>query len=227
MAQDRVEAVERALTLLDAFSEDEIELSLADLAEKTGFYKSTILRLSRSLERFGYLTRRLNGGFRLGPALWRLGSLYRRDFDLGEHLRPVLRRLRDECGESASFYVRDGDVRVCLYRINARREIRHHLEEGAQLPLRQGAAGKLLLAYDGEPGDEFDTIRTHGHAVSLGERDAEIAALAVPVRRSDGSLVGALSLSGLATHFDDEMRARGIALLKREATALAADVPVF
>ena len=220
MAQDRVEAVERALTLLDKFTEDDDELSLADLAEKTGFYKSTILRLSRSLERFGYLTRQPNGNFRLGPSLWRLGSLYRRDFDLGEYVRPVLRRLRDETGETASFYIRDDDVRVCLYRQNSNREIRHHLDEGAHLSLEHGAAGKLLMAFTGEDGPELEEVRTQGHAVSLGERDSDVAALAVPVLKLDGSLRGALSLSGLITRFNEDFQDRGIDALKREAKEL-------
>ena len=81
MSEDRVEAVERALTILEAFREGEEALSLAALAEKTGFYKSTILRLAASLERFGYLARTPTGLYRLGPSLWRLGSLYRRSFD--------------------------------------------------------------------------------------------------------------------------------------------------
>ena len=61
MSEDRVEAVERALTILEAFREGEESLSLAALAEKTGFYKSTILRLAASLERFGYLAREPSG----------------------------------------------------------------------------------------------------------------------------------------------------------------------
>ncbi len=220
MAHDRVEAVERALTLLDAFTEDENELSLAALAAKTGFYKSTILRLSRSLERFGYLTRQPNGVFQLGPALWRLGSLYRRDFDLGENLRPALRRLRDETGETASFYIRDGETRVCLYRLNSNRSIRHHLDEGAILPLDRGAAGKLLLAADGEAGAKFDAIRDQGFATSFGERDSEIAAVSVGIYRPDGTLRGALNLSGLITRFDEALQKTCITRLKREAKAL-------
>ena len=66
-------------------SEAEEPLTLAALAAATGFYKSTILRLAGSLERFGYLVREESGAFRLGPSLWRLGSLYRGGFDLGEH----------------------------------------------------------------------------------------------------------------------------------------------
>ena len=121
MSEDRVEAVERALTILEAFREGEEALSLAALAEKTGFYKSTILRLAASLERFGYLAREPSGLFRLGPSLWRLGSLYRRSFDLGEHVRPELRRLVEATTETASFYVREGNERVCLYRLNSPR----------------------------------------------------------------------------------------------------------
>ena len=46
MSTDRVEAVERALAVLDAFQADRTEMTLADIAAATGFYKSTILRLA-------------------------------------------------------------------------------------------------------------------------------------------------------------------------------------
>ena len=69
MGQDKVEAVERALTILNAFAADKPELTLAELAVATGFYKSTILRLAGSLERFGYLIRRADGTFRLALAI--------------------------------------------------------------------------------------------------------------------------------------------------------------
>lgn len=224
MAQDRVEAVERALTILDSFSEAEDGLTLAELAARTGFYKSTILRLNRSLERFGYLIRSPDGTFRLGPALWRLGSLYRRGFDLGERVRPVLRRLRDETGETASFYIRDGDVRVCLYRINSNRAIRHHLDEGVHLPLDRGAAGRLLLAYSGEPGPQYDRLRKDGFAISLGERDPEIASVTVPVLTPSGKIRGALTISGLITRFDADVQRKYVNLLKRTARQLEADL---
>lgn len=224
MAHDRVEAVERALTILDSFSEEDDGLTLAELATRTGFYKSTILRLNRSLERFGYLIRSPDGTFRLGPALWRLGSLYRREFDLGERVRPVLRRLRDATGETASFYIRDGDVRVCLYRINSNRAIRHHLDEGVHLPLDRGAAGRLLLAYSGEPGPRHDRLRSAGFAISLGERDPEIASVAVPVLTPGGKIRGALTISGLITRFDEDVQEKYVILLKTTARELEASL---
>ncbi|MDT8420081.1 MAG: hypothetical protein RQ754_06585 [Desulfuromonadales bacterium] len=44
MANDRVEAVERALERLNCCSSERPALSLKQLAERSGFYKSTILR---------------------------------------------------------------------------------------------------------------------------------------------------------------------------------------
>ncbi|RTL67516.1 MAG: IclR family transcriptional regulator, partial [Hyphomicrobiales bacterium] len=64
----RVESVERALTILDAFGDGTPRLALGELAARTGLYRSTILRLAASLERFGYLNRDEDGAFRLGPS---------------------------------------------------------------------------------------------------------------------------------------------------------------
>lgn len=220
MAENRVDAVERALLILDAFQEGEGSLTLAALAQKTGLYKSTILRLAGSLERFGYLVRDEHGLYHLGPSLWRLGSLYRRGFDLGEHIRPELRLIVDATTETAAFYVREGQERVCLYRLNSPRPIRHHLDEGVRLPLDRGAAGRVLLAYDGSDGEPYETIRETGHYASLGERDPEIAAVSVPVFDASGNLRGALSSSALLSRFDAEARGVAIEVMRESARRL-------
>ena len=225
MSEEKVEAVERALSILDAFREDEESLSLAALAEKTGFYKSTILRLAASLERFGYLVREPSGFYRLGPSLWRLGSLYRRSFDLGEHVRPELRRLVEATTETASFYIREGNERICLYRLNSPRPVRHHLDEGVRLPLERGAAGRVLLAFAGSRGEPYTSIRTARQYISLGERDPEVAAASVPVLDAAGHIRGALSVSALLSRFDEEAQVRALSALHECAGRLACLVP--
>src|SRR5256885_8835193 len=79
-AEGGVAAVERALSILEAFAEADDMLTLAELAKRTGLYKSTILRLSKSLESHGYLLRTADGNYRLGAKLLYLGSLYQRHF---------------------------------------------------------------------------------------------------------------------------------------------------
>lgn len=198
-----VEAVDRALKILDCFSADVQEISLAELSRRTEFYKSTILRLIASLERFGFVVRRETGMYRLGPATWRLGSCYRQSFDLAEVLRPELKTLCEATNETASFYILEGNSRICLYRVEPERAIRHSIVEGKSMPLEQGASGRVLLAYSDEAGDTASEIKENGYAVSLGERDPEVAAVSVPVMAKSGRLVGALSVSGLITRFSN------------------------
>ena len=220
MPQDRVEAVDRALSVLSAFNEDDLSLSLADLSRRTGLYKSTILRLLGSLKAAGFVTLGSDGLYSLGPDLWRLGSYYRRRYIPSEEVMPVLERLRNLTKETASFYVRDGENRICLYRVNSERPMRHHLVQGARLPLEKGAAGRVLLAFGPEPPISSQEVRDFGHAISLGERDLEIGAISVPVIDDDGQLLGALAVSGLVTRFSEAACETHLDHLRKEARSL-------
>lgn len=196
--EHRVEAVERALSILDAFVDNDPSLTLAAIARRTRLNPSTILRLSGSLTRFGYLRRLADGRYRLGPTPLQLGTLYRKGFDLAEYVRPALGRLAEVTGETAAFYVRDGDCRVCLFRHQADTSIRHHIEEGARLPMDLGASAHVLSAFgDGPAAADAAVVRQDGYSVSLGERDPESAAIAAPIFGQDGMLVGTLGIAAL------------------------------
>lgn len=214
MSEQKVEAVERALSLLDCFDRTHTSLSLAELADKSGMYKSTILRLAASLERYGYLVRRDDGRFRIGPTPGRLSAIYREGFDLEQFIRPELARLLHQTGETASFYVREGNTRVCLYRENSRRAARHHLEEGATLPIDSGASGHILRAFGQPHRPEDEAWRKAGYAVSMGERDPDLAAIAAPLLSVDGQLHGAVAISGIITRFGDDNRTLLLQALK-------------
>jgi DNA-binding IclR family transcriptional regulator len=208
-APARVESVERALSVLEAFADGTSRLTLAELSRRTGLYPSTLLRLAASLERFGHLSRGEDGLFRLGPATLRLGTLYRAGFDLAAHVRPALARLVAATGETAAFYVREGERRVVLFREEPARAIRFSLAEGAVLPLERGAAGAVLRA-----GGAL------AHAVSLGERDPELAAVAAPVFGEGGRFLGALGISGPLARFEGATQAALLAAVLAEAAAL-------
>lgn len=60
-----VSAAERALAVLTAFRRGDGALSLAELAERTGLVKSTILRLALSLQQYRLLARLPDGSYRL------------------------------------------------------------------------------------------------------------------------------------------------------------------
>jgi DNA-binding IclR family transcriptional regulator len=225
MSNDKVEAVERALAILNAFHADKPAMTLAELAAATGFYKSTILRLAGSLDRLGYLIREENGTFRLGPSLWRLGAIYRAGFDLADIIRPELRRLVEATGETASLYVREGETRICLYRQNSQQAARHHLEEGAQLPMNAGAGAHVLSAYSGAKGAKAKLVRDQGYCISLGERDPHVAAVAVPVHDSADRFRGALAISGLISRLDERACRAALPHLLSAAARIRAALP--
>jgi DNA-binding IclR family transcriptional regulator len=225
MSNDKVEAVERALAVLNAFAADRPTMTLGELAAATGFYKSTILRLAASLERFGYLIREDNGVFRLGPTLWRLASIYRAGFNLGGMIRPELRRLVEATGETASFYIRQSELRVCLFRHNSPHAARHHLDEGAELPLNAGASAHVLMAYTDGKGSKARAVQQRGYCISLGERDPQVAAVAVPVFDLAGQFRGALAVSGLIGRFREQERRAALAHLAASADRLRSTLP--
>ncbi len=225
MTKTGVDAVARALAILKTFGPERREMRLTDLATATDLYKSTVLRLAATLEEGGFLTRGSDRLYRPGPELWRLGSLYRQSLDLGDLVRPTLRRLVGATGETASFYIRDGSQRICLYRVNSPRAVRHHLDEGQRLPLDRGAAGHVLTAYGESTAASRKKVLAQGYYVSLGERDPEVAAAAVPVIDGHGKLRGALSVSAIRTRFDAQAQKTALKALKLEARTLAGLLP--
>ncbi len=224
-----VAAVERALDILSAFRPEDISLSLSEIAERTGYYKSTILRLIVSLERRDCIHQLEDKRYQLGPALMHWGTLYQAALKLDAHVLPVMRKLVEEAGEGVSFFTRQGQTRLCLFRIDASRSIRDHVRQGDILPLDRGAAGRVLLVFDSAA--RKTAWPDPPIIVTIGEREPDIAALAAPVFGIDRSLRGALAISGPSSRFSSSMIARNRKLLleaaKKLTGRLGGDISLF
>ncbi|WP_413205797.1 IclR family transcriptional regulator [Rhodospirillum sp. A1_3_36] len=197
-----VAAVERALLVLSALEAEPESLSLSELARRTSLYKSTILRLLETLLGCGYVVRVMDNRYALGPTVHRLGMAYERRNPLRHHVMPVMGRLVESGAESPSFHIRQSEEkRLCLFRIDSNHSTLDRVSVGDFLPLDRGAAGRVILAFDGEEGESYDRIRAECFALSLGERDPICAGMASPVFGPGGRAVGALSLSGPKDRF--------------------------
>ena len=143
-------AVARALQLLNVFSFEKSSYTLTELSECLGFYKSTVHRLVKTLEKWGYL-RKDGNLITLGPQVFILGEIYYHSLDLVHLSKPILEDIAGESGETAAVYVRDGLNRLCLCRAQSPQHIRDSVEPGQRLPIYTGASGKLLLAFCQDP----------------------------------------------------------------------------
>ncbi len=196
-----VAAVERAFSILEAFRAGDVFLSLSELSNRTKLYKSTILRLSQTLERLGYIARNTGGEYHIGPAVFRLGGLYQAAMKPEDVIMPVLRRLVELTNESAGFHIRFGDKRLCLYRVDSPHPLRDHFKPGDALPLERGAGGKVLTSFGKPLKQQFADLRTKVAISASGEIAPDMAGVACPVFDNTGDLVGALTLSGPVTRF--------------------------
>lgn len=195
-ADGGVIAVTRALQVLDAFALGEAQLPLAELSRRCGLHKTTVLRLARTLALSGYLVQKSDGDWRLGPSAGWLGARYQAGFDVQNVLEPALRALTQASGESAAFYVREGNVRTCLVRVEGPQALRHHARMGEGLPLDQGSPGRVILAFSGEPGRVYEQIRKQGYQWSIGEREPGVATVSAPVFGMNRRLLGSVCISG-------------------------------
>lgn len=187
--------VDRALTLLGLFAQARAPLGLGELSEGAMLYKSTVLRLLASLEHVGLVLRQTDGRYALGPMVPQLQAAYAASFSLEAVVMPSLRELVERTTESAAFHVRQGDHRLCLYRVDSTQPVRDHIRVGDLMPLSQGAGGRVLLAFAGVQGDIYDRIRREHVAVLVGDRVPELAGISAPVFDADGTLVGAVTLT--------------------------------
>src|SRR3972149_6233067 len=88
------QAVDRALRLLSAFPRDRGDVSLSELSRSTRMDDSTVLRLLRTLERHGFVSRNpLNRRYSLGLRLFELGRVVADGLDVRWKALPAMQRL--------------------------------------------------------------------------------------------------------------------------------------
>lgn len=219
-AHDGVIAVTRAMSILDAFQTGEAALTLGELSRRTALHKTTVLRIARTMAAARYLVQMDNGSWRLGPGAGWLGARYQTVFGQTAYIEPVLRDLSGVTGESAAFYVREGNSRSCVVRVDGPQAIRHHVRMGEFLPVNRGAIGRVLLAFSDEPGAPYDEIRRVGHHVTRGERDPQVASVAYPVFGINHRLIGCVAVSGPLDRFTPKACVKHVQALRKAASRL-------
>ncbi|MET9593988.1 IclR family transcriptional regulator [Streptomyces sp. NPDC006516] len=212
--QGGVRSVRRALDILSLLTEEQPVVSLRTMVEATGLAKTTVVRLVQTLEGYGLLWS-TDAGFTAGPGLWRWAHLAHGSWELPQETIKLLRELADRRGETANVMIRRDIHRVCVAQQESPQPLRHVVRVGDELPLWAGASSKVLLsgasdalmhrvARDSPHGEAHverlrewvDEASQQGYAVSQGERDVGLTAVAVPLATSSGVVVASLSLSG-------------------------------
>lgn len=209
----------RGLSILDAFGPDDRELSLTQVAQRSGLPKSTAHRLISDLVTWGGLER-AEGGLKLGMRVFELGRSVPVQRDIGDVALPFLRDLYDITGKTVNLAVLDKREIVYVEKLEAP-ESPTAPRPGGRLPLHCTGLGKAMLAFS-PPSVSDETIRagltrvTERSITSVAVFRRELAAvrasrlafdreelapglfcIATPIFDGQGALVGAISVSSL------------------------------
>jgi DNA-binding IclR family transcriptional regulator len=217
-----VRSVQRALDILALLTDTNPVVSISDIVRATGLAKTTVIRLVQTLEQNGLLWATAKG-YVAGPGLWRWAHLAKASWEVPQETKALMRELAMRHKETVNLYVIRDVFRVCIAQQESPQPLRHVVHIGDELPLWGGASAKVLLrnadmallsriARRSPEGarhatvlkEQIDDAAALGHAVSHGEREAGLSAVAVPVIGRAGSVIAALSLSGPTVRFPDD-----------------------
>jgi IclR family transcriptional regulator, acetate operon repressor len=192
VADSSTRTVERALALLSAVCTDGA-ISLSDAARTVDLSASTALRLLRTLEGSGFVSRDPNGNFRPGASVIQLGALALGHESLVSICTPAMKRLVAQTGESCYLSIPGaGDTGIYIAIVEGTRSVRHASWVGRSIPLEGSAAGQVLTG--GQPDRGFAVVRS-------GVED-DVTAVAAPVVMG-GRTVAALSIVSPSYRLDE------------------------
>ncbi|MGY1625286.1 IclR family transcriptional regulator [Geodermatophilus sp. SYSU D00965] len=208
----------RAVRILAAFSADEKELQVSEIARRTGLHVATASRLVAELVTHGLLERGPDRQVRVGVRMWELASRASLTVSLREAAMPYLEDLHAVVGHSAQLGVRDGDDVLFVERLSARDAVVNFSRIAGRLPLHISSSGLVLLAY-GPPEVQarilsrplerhtantitdperlratLADVRRQGFVVTPGHVHPDAAGVAVPVRNGLQEVVAALAV---------------------------------
>lgn len=243
---DFVEALARGLDVIKAFGPTALELTVSEVAARTGLARPTARRLLLTLEQLGYV-RSVDGVFSLTTRTLELGTSYISALGMWEIARPHLTQLVSRTGESSSMSQLDGSDIVYTARVPVAKIIAFSVRIGTLFPAVATSMGRVLLA-DMSP-DELDellatpsrsgiiprvtptraeldeslaSIRERGWAMSDEMLSVGIRSIAAPVRDATGRTAAAMNVTVHAAETSIEhLTTEYLPLLLETATAVS------
>ncbi|SPF04824.1 IclR family transcriptional regulator domain-containing protein [Streptomyces sp. MA5143a] len=213
-----VMSLARGLTAITAFGEGRAELTLSEVAERTGLPRATARRALITLQHLGHVT--VEGrAFRLAPRVLSLGFPPLSKATLTHIARPHLTALTARVRNSTSLAVLADDHVQCALSVTAGRIMDVDIAAGSRVPAHATSAGRVLVASlpagrratwlahvrlealtprtVTRPTDLeaiLERVRGDGYALVDDELEEGLRSVAVPVRDREGTVVAAVNV---------------------------------
>lgn len=196
------------------------ETGVTDLAKELDVPKTTAHTYLKSLENTGYAINE-NGNYRLSLRILLHAGRLRHSFSLYQVGRSQVDRLARETGEAVNLGVPENGERVIIYGSEGENAIWDDVPIGSRTPLNLTAIGKAILSYwpksklrtffeehglgnetehslstAAQISDDIEETRERGYSVENEEHIVGVRAFGMPIKKSDGTVIGAVSITG-------------------------------
>lgn len=236
-----VEAVQRAVAVLDALADAGAEIGTNEVARRTGINVSSVSRLLATLADSGLVQHVADTGrYRLGMHVLQLANAARAGLDIRTLARPYLDELTEITGETSTLSLPGQYEVLTVDFAQSDVSVRSVASIGRNSVAHATAAGKVFLAWGGQlpPGPlavytdrtvtdrervtaEVAKVRDRGWAEAVREREEDLNGLAVPVLDASGRLAAILGVQGPSTRFTQRAMRAAVEPLTERARLLA------
>jgi len=213
-----LEALARALRIVQVFNRDRRQLTLSDIARLVDLPRASVRRTLHTLVHLGFAE--TDGrAFRLSPRILTLAGAYLQSNSISDILQPAVERLSAEVGEACSAAVLDGNDVIMIAHASPNRVINLSAQIGFRLPAVSSSLGRVLLAeLDDRQLDKLlariqpqklttatvvdraelrraiRKVREDGYSLVDQEVELGFRAISVPLRRLDGRVIASLNI---------------------------------
>ncbi|MFG3558377.1 IclR family transcriptional regulator [Micromonospora sp. NPDC047557] len=224
-----VQSLERGLAVIRAFDGEHPQLTLSEVARRTGLTRAAARRFLLTLVELGYV--HTDGRlFSLRARILELGYAYLSSLSLPEVAQRHMEALVAQVHESCSVSVLDGDEVVYVARVPTKRIMTVGISVGTRFPAYATSMGRVLLA--AQPVEWLDDylataqlrpltrrtvtdpaklravltkIAAQGYAIVDQELEEGLRSVAAPIHGENGSVIAAVNVSAHASRGSFEM----------------------
>ena len=244
------QAVVRALRILKLFSGQQSTLSQQQVVDRTDLNRTTAFRLLSTLVAEGFLNRRADGDYQLGPALTALGGLANRRDTLRQIAHPILEKLVADIGERVTLELPmigpDGAMAMLVIdEIAAAHRVSISEFAGNHLPIYATSTGKAYMAFlspeklesildrpmerftsktpvtQAEINKDLAVVRQQKYALVEEELEEGLVAVGAPVFDAQGEVCAAICIAGPTVRMTPERIPNFAQLLTSSATLIS------
>jgi DNA-binding IclR family transcriptional regulator len=212
-----LQSLSRAIRILELLAVASAGVSLSELSRSSGMSKAGVLRILRTWQANGYVTKMDDARYRIGWKLFVMARGHSEAQDLRETVRPFLEKLSVVSSETTHLALFVQDEVVYIDKIEGHQRVRVTSQIGRRVPLYATASGKSILAYQDEayvkkimrrarrftdrtvitiPGifADIEGTRRRGYSIAKAEMTDSVGSVAAPLFRSDGGVEAAVSI---------------------------------